>query len=78
MNAYSHIARLPYDNPARIILFGKLINRMKGIRRRQFFNIKRTMMKDLKKEYDESTFCNLCDRKKRRTTTQNSSKQGTR
>ena len=61
LNAYSHIARLPlYDNPARIVLYGKPTYKMNG-RRRRFANVKRTMMKDINKVYDESTYCNLCD-----------------
>ena len=66
MNAYSHIARLPYDNRARIVLFGKQIHKFRGTSRR-FFNIKRTMMKDIGKIYDESTYCNLCNRRVRST-----------
>ena len=68
LNAYSHIARLPYDNPARIVLYGKPTYKMNG-RRRRFANVKRTMMKDINKIYDESTYCNLCDRRMRRITT---------
>ena len=62
MNAYSHIARLPYKNPARITLFGKMVYHSHGHKRR-FFNVKRTMMKDLKKCLNEATYCNLCDRR---------------
>ena len=37
-NAYSHIARLPYDNPARIVLFGNR-NNVQNIKKRKFYNV---------------------------------------
>ena len=51
-----------YDNPARIVLFGKMIYASTS-HKRKFFNVKRTMMKDIGKYFNESTYCNLCDRK---------------
>ena len=65
LNAYSHMARLPYDNPARIVAFGTLVCETSG-RKRKFVNVKRTMMKDINEIFDESTYCNLCDRRTRR------------
>ena len=62
INAYIHISRLPYENPARIVLFGKKIYQTHGYKRK-FFNVKRTMMKDLRKRLNAATYCNLCDRK---------------
>ena len=66
INAYSHIARLPYDNPARVVLLGKMIHSANGPKRK-FANVKRTMMKDINKFLNESTYCNLCDKKIRST-----------
>ena len=66
IQAYSHISRLPYKNPARIVLLGKM-SWKSSKRQRKFFNVKRTMMKDINKYLNESTYCNLCDRKIRST-----------
>ena len=60
-NAYSHISRLPYDNPARIVLFGHR-NEVQNVKKRRFYNVKRTMMKDIR-DMNVGTYCNLCDRK---------------
>ena len=61
MRAISHIARLPYDNPARITMFGHPIIRKK-CKERKFENVKSTTMKTIKKVLNEEEFCNLCDR----------------
>ena len=66
INAYSHIARLPFENPARITLLGIMIYDSGGPKRK-FANVKRTMMKDINKYLSESTYCNLCDKKIRST-----------
>ena len=66
MTSYSHIARLPYDNPARIVLFGRMENDTYK-QKRKHFNLKRNMMKDIRQFMDTETFCNLCDRKIRST-----------
>ena len=66
INTYSHISRLPYSNPVRIVLFGKPIYNS-NVTRRRFCNVKSTMMKDINNYLDESTYCNLCDRKIRST-----------
>ena len=41
MNSYNHIARLPYENPARIRLFGKMIHHNRSFKR-SFFSVERS------------------------------------
>ena len=67
ITSYSHIARLPFDNPARIILYGKHDNERKYMNKRKFFNLKRNMMKDINSLLDVETYCMLCDRRIRNT-----------
>ena len=67
ITSYSHIARLPFDNPARIILYGRYTKESEHANKRKFFNLKRNMMKDINSILDVETYCNLCDRKIRNT-----------
>ena len=66
ITSYSHVSRLPFDNPARIVIFGSLLTENINDKR-EFFNVKCSIMKDLKKLMDNETLCNLCDRKIRST-----------
>ena len=62
MSVANHIARLPYDNPARIALYGKpmYINNTKN---RKFKTVKETIYKEINEKLNKDTYCNLCDRK---------------
>ena len=64
ISAYSHIARLPYKNPARIALFGHRVYEKKiNVKKRKFWNVKSTMMKDINKILNQENYCELCNKK---------------
>ena len=62
LNAVSHIASLPYDNPARIVLFGSPIFRTK-VKKRRFKTLNKSLMDDVNEILNNDTYCNLCNRK---------------
>ena len=62
ISATNHIARLPYDNPARIILFGEPMLYFKDNKKRKFRTVKETLYKDINEILDEEYYSKLCDR----------------
>ena len=65
VNSASHIARLPFNNPSRIVLFGKP-KHINEKRPRKFITVKESLMIEIMKHASKDTLCNLCDTKIRR------------
>ena len=67
ISTVNHISRLPFDNPARIILFGEPILYLKNnTKKRRFRTVKETVYKDIDECLENKYYCNLCDRKFKR------------
>ena len=62
LTAYTHIARLPFNNPARVALYGRT-HKDKNVKNRRFFTVKSTMMKEIKKILKVENYCELCNKK---------------
>ena len=62
LTAYTHIARLPFDNPARVALYGQT-RKEENVEERRFFTVKSTMMRDIKKILKVENYCELCNKK---------------
>ena len=62
ISTVNHIARLPYDNPARIVLFGKPIY-INTTKNRKFKTMKQTLYSEIDNLLTKDEYCNLCDRK---------------
>ena len=61
----SHITRLNYDNPARIVVLGKPIMEQKG-RKKNIKTWRKTIDDDIQSLFSEPEYVNMCDRRCRR------------